>query len=181
LQPLGMNAAFSLTSEMKADAARGYVEYWNPLWWVLRVLMPQIARKVSGPRVGNRQELRDYDLDTAAIGGLVGSAIEFAPFLIAHLNEGRGILSAASARQMQTLVARGQAGFEAKVGVGLGWKIGQVGGRTFLNHEGGGAGFTSETRLYPQDQIGMVMLMNAMGAQASRLAHRVCEKIGQAE
>jgi CubicO group peptidase (beta-lactamase class C family) len=181
LQPLGMNVAFSLTSEMKADAARGYVEYWNPLWVVLRLIMPQIARKVAGPRIGKWQELRDYDLDTAAIGGLVGSAVEFAPFLIAHLNEGRGLLSAASARQMQTLVASGQAGFEAKVGVGLGWKIGEVAGRPFLNHEGSGAGFTSETRLYPQEQIGMIMLMNAMGPKMSRFAHRVCERIRQVE
>jgi hypothetical protein len=77
-------------------------------------------------------------------------------------------------------VARGQAGFEAKVGVGLGWKIGQAAGRMFLNHEGSGAGFTSETRIYPQKQIGIVMLMNAMGAHVSKLAHRVCEKIRQA-
>jgi CubicO group peptidase (beta-lactamase class C family) len=111
---------------------------------------------------------------------LVGSAVEFAPFLIAHLNEGQGILSADSARQMQTLVARGQAGFEAKVGVGLAWKIGAVSGRMFLNHEGHGAGFTSETRLYPREQIGVVMLMNVMGTKMSKLAHRVCEKIRQA-
>ena len=181
LQPLGMKVAFSLTPEMKADAARGYVEYWNPMWLLLRGFMPKVARKVSGPRVGKWQELRDYDLDTAAIGGLVGSAVEFAPFLIAHLNAGQGILAAASARQMQTIVARGQAGFEAKVGMGLGWKIGQAAGRTFLNHEGSGAGFTSETRLYPQDQIGIVMLMNVMGVPVSKFAHRVCERILPAE
>jgi CubicO group peptidase (beta-lactamase class C family) len=81
---------------------------------------------------------------------------------------------------MQTMVAQGQAGYESKVGVGLGWKIGEVDGRIFLNHEGGGADFTSETRIYPQDRIGMIMLMNVMGAKVSRLAHRVCERIRQA-
>lgn len=181
LQPLEMNVAFSFTPEMKSDAASGYIEYWNPMRLLLRWLMPDVARKLSGPRIGKWLELRDYDLDTAAIGGLVGSAVEFAPFLIAHLNEGRGILSADSTRQMQTIVARGQAGFEAKVGVGLGWKIGQVDGRAFLNHEGGGAGFTSETRLYPQDQIGVIMLMNVMGGKISQLAHRVCEMIRQSQ
>jgi CubicO group peptidase (beta-lactamase class C family) len=107
--------------------------------------------------------------------------VEFAPFLIAHLNDGCGILSPSSTQQMQTIVARGQAGFEAKVGVGLGWKIGQVDGRVFLNHEGGGAGFTSETRLYPQDQIGIIMLMNVMGVKVNRLAQRVCEMIRQSQ
>ncbi len=179
LEPLHMNVAFSFTPEMRPDAASGYIEYWNPMRLMLRWLMPDVARKVSGPRSGKWLELRDYNLDTAAIGGLVGSAVEFAPFLIAHLNEGRGILSPSSTQQMQTIVARGQAGFEAKVGVGLGWKIGQADGRTFLNHEGGGAGFTSETRLYPQDQIGIIMLMNAMGIKISQLAHRMCEMIRQ--
>ena len=105
--------------------------------------------------------------------------MEFAPFLIAHLNEGRGILQAESARQMQAMVAQGQAGYESKAGVGLGWKIGEVDGRMFLNHEGGGAGFTSETRLYPQEQLGIIMLMNVMGVKVNRLAHRVCEMIRQ--
>ncbi len=177
LQPLGMQVAFSLTPEMKPDAARGYIEYWNPMRLMLHWFMPDVARKVSGPRIGKWMELRDYSLDTAAIGGLVGSAVEFAPFLSAHLNGGRGILSASSVQQMQSIVAKGQAGFEAKMGVGLGWKIGQVNGRVFLNHEGGGAGFTSETRLYPRDQLGIVMLMNVMGVKASQLAHRVCEMI----
>ncbi len=177
LCPLGMQVAFSFTPAMKPDAASGYIEYWNPLRLMLRWFMPDVARKVSGPRTGKWMELCDYSLDTAAIGGLVGSAVEFAPFLIAHLNAGRGILSPGSTQQMQTLVARGQAGFEAKVGVGLGWKIGQVDGRVFLNHEGGGAGFTSETRLYPQDRLGIIMLMNVMGARVSQLAHRVCEMI----
>ena len=179
LEPLHMNAAFSFTPEMKSDAASGYIEYWNPMRLMLRWFMPDVARKVSGPRIGKWLELRDYNLNTASIGGLVGSAVEFAPFLIAHLNGGQGILNANSVQQMQTIVARGQAGFEAKVGVGLGWKIGQVNGRAFLNHEGGGAGFTSETRLYPQDQIGIIMLMNAMGVKVSKLAHRSCEMIRQ--
>jgi CubicO group peptidase (beta-lactamase class C family) len=177
LQPLGMNVAFSFTPEMQSDAASGYIEYWNPMRLILRWLMPDVTRKVSGPRSGKWMELRDYNLDTAAIGGLVGSAVEFAPFLIAHLNEGRGILRANSVQQMQTIMARGQAGVESKVGVGLGWKIGQVNGCAFLNHEGSGAGFTSETRLYPQDQIGIIMLMNVMGVKVNQLAHRVCGMI----
>jgi CubicO group peptidase (beta-lactamase class C family) len=177
LQPLGMHVAFSLTPEMKVDAARGYIKAWDPMWLMVRVLMPQIVRKVRGPRIGKWQELRDYALDTAAIGGLIGSSVEFAPFLIAHLNDGRGILQAESARQMQIMVAHGRAGIESKAGVGLGWKIGQVDGCTFVNHEGGGAGFTSETRLYPQEQIGIIMLMNVMSVKMSQFAHRVCEKI----
>jgi hypothetical protein len=68
-------------ADERADVARGYVEYWNPMWLLLRGFMPKVARKVSGPRVGKWQELRDYDLDTATIGRLAGSAVEFAPYV----------------------------------------------------------------------------------------------------
>jgi CubicO group peptidase (beta-lactamase class C family) len=58
LHPLGMKVAFSLTPEMKSDAARGYIEYWNPMRLMLRWFMPDVARKVSGPRIGKWMELQ---------------------------------------------------------------------------------------------------------------------------
>jgi hypothetical protein len=76
--------------------------------------------------------LRNYDLDTAAIGGLVGPVIGFAPFVMAHLNDGTGILTKDSCQLMQTMVARGQAGIASKVGMGLGWKFGQAGEDIFI-------------------------------------------------
>ena len=79
---------------------------------------------------------------------------------------------------MQTMVAVGAPGIESRLGMGLGWKFGRVGDRTFLNHEGGGAGFTSELRLYPAEGLGIVLAMNAMRMPATmRLAHEICETI----
>ena len=52
LQPLGLRVAFSFTPDMKRDAAQGYLKAWDPMWLLLRVFMPKVARKVSGPRVG---------------------------------------------------------------------------------------------------------------------------------
>lgn len=75
-------------------------------------------------------------------------------------------------------MARGQVGIASKVGVGLGWKFGQAGEQVFMNHEGGGAGFTSETRIYPARGIGFVIAMNRMRMpQTSMVAHRICEKL----
>jgi hypothetical protein len=97
---------------------------------------------------------------------------------MAHLNNGAGILAKDTSQLMQTMVARGQAGIASKVGIGLGWKFGQTGEEIFINHEGGGAGFTSETRIYPARGIGLVIAMNRMSMpQTSMVAHRICEKI----
>ncbi len=178
LEPLGMKAAFSSRATASAYAATGYMGAWEPARFLFRLRFPKTARRLIRSRIGSLIELAPYDLDTAAIGGLVGPVTGFLPFVLAQLNGGRGILSQASTALMQTLQARGRAGIEARFGVGLGWKIGETAGRRFLNHEGGGAGFTSETRIYPREGLGMVIAMNRLvGTKSCSLAHRICEAL----
>lgn len=176
LEPLGMQAAFTLTPAMRALAATGYIDRWDPMRLALRLLHPAVARRVQGPRDGRAIALAEYDLATAAIGGLVGSVPEFARFLQAQLGDGGPVLSAESSRAMRTMVATGAAGIVSRTGVGLGWKFGEVEGRPFLNHEGGGAGFTSELRLYPREGLGIALAMNAMRMpRTMRVAHAISE------
>lgn len=178
LRPLEADCAFSITDAMRPRAAIGYMDRWDPMRLVLGFLYPQVARRLYGTRVGGLVELMDYDLSTAAIGGLVGTVPDFARFLRSQLAGGAPVLVERSVREMQTLVARGAAGIESREGVGLGWKFGRVGDRTFLNHEGGGAGFTSELRLYPQEGIGIALAMNAMRMpRTMRLAHVISERV----
>jgi CubicO group peptidase (beta-lactamase class C family) len=173
-----MQAAFTLTPAMRARAATGYMDRWDPMRLVLRVLHPAVARRVYAARDGRFVALAEYDLATAAIGGLVGSVGEFARFVQAQLGDGGPVLSAASTRAMQTLVATGAAGIESRAGVGLGWKFGEVDGRPFLNHEGGGAGFTTELRIYPREGIGLAIAMNAMQMpRTMRVAHAISELV----
>ncbi|MGO8866081.1 MAG: serine hydrolase domain-containing protein [Alphaproteobacteria bacterium] len=178
LEPLNMKAAFSIPAPASADAATGYMAAWEPSRFLLRLRFPKTARRLFRSRIGGLIELAPYELDTAAIGGLVGPVTGFLPFVLAQLNGGSGILSQASTALMQTLQARGRVGVEARLGVGLGWKIGEAAGRRFLNHEGGGAGFTSETRIYPREGLGMVIAMNRLvGTKSCSLAHRICEAL----
>lgn len=178
LKPLGMPVAFTLTDAMKVDAATGYMRRWEPMRLFLRFLMPGVSRKLYGHPINGFVPLKNYDLDTAAAGGLVGTAPGFAPFVLAQLNGGAGILTQESCQLMQTMVAPGQAGIASKAGVGLGWKFGQTGEEVFINHEGGGAGFASETRIYPARGIGFVITMNRMSMpQTYLVAHRICERI----
>jgi len=181
LKPLDLSAGFSLAHEMRPHAATGYIGRWDPMRLALRVLLPDVARGLYAGRLGGLMELGEFTLDTAAIGGLVGSVTEFARFLQMQLSGGAGVLGPQSTRLMQTMAAEGAAGIESRVGVGLGWKIGRVADRTFLNHEGGGAGFTSELRLYPEAGIGIALAMNAMRMpHTMRAAHRLCEAVFEA-
>jgi hypothetical protein len=92
-------------------------------------------------------------LDTAAIGGLVGSVVGFAPFVMAHLNDGVGILAKDSSQTIQTMVARSQSGIASEVGVGLGWKIGQPSEQVFITKQKSGP----PTRLVPTNRAWFVV------------------------
>jgi D-alanyl-D-alanine carboxypeptidase len=178
LAPLGMTADFGLAPATRARAATGYLGRRDPMRLVLRALFPGLGGRLYGDRVGKLMELREYDLATSSIGGLVGSMPDFARFLQAQLAGGGPVLGQEATRRMQTQVATGVAGIASRAGVALGWKIGRTKGRAFLNHEGGGAGFTSELRLYPDAGLGIALGMNAMRMPATmRLADRICETI----
>jgi CubicO group peptidase (beta-lactamase class C family) len=178
LAPLGMDVAFDLTAEQRPSAATGYMRRWDPMRVVLRLAVPKAARGIYRGRVRSQVELNEYGLASAAIGGLVGSVTEFGRFLQAQLSSGGGILGRRSTELMQTMLAEGQPGIESRDGVGLGWKFGTARSGRFLNHEGGGAGFTSELRLYPEKGIGIALAMNAMRMpNTMRIAHAMCEAL----
>jgi D-alanyl-D-alanine carboxypeptidase len=178
LNPLASSADFGVTETGDGRFAKGYISRWDPTRVLLRVQTPSASRRLYGVRRGALCELRPYNLSTASIGGLVGSVGSFTPFLQSQLREGTPLLSAETTRYMQSLVAKGKIGYESKMGVGLGWKHGSAGDHLYLNHEGGGAGFTSETRLYPGVGIGIVLAMNLSSmSKTMRVAHLVCEAI----
>jgi D-alanyl-D-alanine carboxypeptidase len=180
LDPLGSPAAFDYTDEMRAAAATGYLARFDPMRLVLRALFPRSSGRLFGGSSRGLVALNEYALDTAAIGGLVGCVSDFLPLIREFLSPNDGVLTAASKTQMLTIQAQGKAGITSTLGVGLGWKAGQANGAAFWNHEGGGAGFTSETRIYPDQGIGMVILMNRSHTPSlSRLAHEICETIRQ--
>lgn len=76
------------------------------------------------------------------------------------------------------ILGEGRAGIASRVGVGIGWKRGDRDGTPFWNHEGGGPGFTSETRVYPDQRVAVVVLMNAtQSAKLSWVADALCEVV----
>ena len=61
-----------------------------------------------------------------------------------------------------------------QAGYGLGWGIGRLEGHREVNHAGGHAtGFASFLGLYPEDRLGVVVLLNRGGANPGRIARRV--------
>ena len=176
LRPLGSAAKFDYTPATRANAAVGTIHRFSPMRWLLRLISPADAKRLERSREGSTVSLEDFSLDTAAIGGLIGRSEDFLPLATELLSPDDGLLRAESKREMLTLQARGRAGIASAEGVGIGWKCGRQGDVELWNHEGGGAGFMSETRIYPADGLGIVLMVNATQTRRlSWMAHAVCE------
>jgi len=179
LEPLGSSAAVTLDGLGDRPWAVGHHPRSDAMAWLLPWLVPgRTTRTLFRRRVAGLLPLRPYALDTAAIGGLMGSVHDFVPMVQDMLRPGDGALSATVKRTLLTRQASGQAGVVADVGVGMGWKAGDAEGHRFWTHEGGGAGYCTETRLYPSDGLGIVVLLNrSQSASLSRQVHVLCESI----
>jgi hypothetical protein len=66
----------------------------------------------------------------------------------------------------------GQAGYRQ----GIAWHVYQIqDGRTYLRHAGGGPGFATEMRIYPENHLGMVIMGNDTTFPASLILDKAAD------
>lgn len=171
LDVLGMDGAgFAYPS---GPVATGYARTWS-LMGIAGWLM--LDAKFLGERRNGFTALRPFLLDGAPYGGLVGTVPDLARFLAAHLNggafEGRRILSEASTAAMRTRQRdlRGR-----PMPIGLGWHPGSLGGEEYWYHLGGGGGFKSELRLYPERGYGIAVVASETSFDTEEISRLVVE------
>jgi CubicO group peptidase (beta-lactamase class C family) len=98
-------------------------------------------------------------------GSMVSTAEDLARFLSTHLNGGGEVVGIETAEDMHRLHAPlGPGGG----GMGLGFRVDRRGGRAFFCHGGDGVGFTNFIGAYPDERVGVVVLLNSGGAQEAR-------------
>lgn len=201
LVPLGSNACFTFRDA--PNLTNGWVGYWNSLMTKMIMESDQYHLMFEGTRqmepgkrgAGMYSLTADFNVDCLPIGGLVGTVEDFAPLVVEFLRHASsnnkdttGSTHSSSSKPvclsstgMKTMVNhhfQGKIGVHSKDGVGLGWKI----GKDFVNHEGGGPGFTSETRCYLEDGIGVIVMMNKWSIMYKEctICHEICELVRKA-
>jgi D-alanyl-D-alanine carboxypeptidase len=172
--PLGMDQTnWTYTEAMIANEATGSA----PSVDIQALMLPFIMDKDK--RDALIREKRDGKLwfnhvytDQKGPTGPIGPATDTARFLMAYLNggdlDGQRILSAESVAMLTNeghiLPGFDPESFEFKdydlVYRGLGWAYVEDGDDIFISHSGGGPGFATDMRLYPDRDLGMVVLAN---------------------
>lgn len=144
------------------------------------------SNKKNNPWFASKVPLADFDLDASPIGGLVGTISDILPIFdqvdmrTTTAGHNSSILDRETKAAMLDLQSLGSCGVRSKAGMGFGWKHGVCGnGVKFFNHEGGGGGFTSEIRFYPDEALGIVLLCNkwSLTMYECVVAHNICEAV----
>jgi CubicO group peptidase (beta-lactamase class C family) len=188
LEPLGMTSTrFDYTEAMKAGAAvgahsmAGFQTVFFPL-----VSSPWPSEYIRGYDDG-RAWFNRFLFDANPPSGLIGPADEMARLGSALLNggelEGARILGPESVEVMFTdrHVTPGRSNQWGEYDrfdtweQGLGWKVIRHDGRLHYAHGGGGAAFKALMRLYPDDDLVIVILVNSTNAALQDIADAIAE------
>jgi CubicO group peptidase (beta-lactamase class C family) len=157
LLPLGMhNTAFVYTDSMAEHEATGsqhLIDMYTPLFPVLR--LGYIIRE----RVGMRLWFNRIYNDQTSPTGLIGPVTDMALFMMAYLADETPLLQPETVSLMNDVLQDlSRSGSSAR---GLGWQADLTDdGRRYLSHGGGGPGFATVMRVYPEENLGVVVMAN---------------------
>ena len=176
LEPLDMqHTDFVYTDEMGILAATGYQQRRSAMTFLMKLML--LPRGVMDGTEGEFVAFNRFYVDDAAYGGLVGSVMDAARFVQAHLAggelDGRRILSPASAVHMRDIDTPG-----GKYDLGLGWfRPHSARGYEppFVEHLGGGGGSWNCMRVYPDTLLGVVVMGNVTSYDHETIARTLAE------
>ncbi len=164
LRPLELSPSqLSYSIADPSKHATGYLERYS----FFNLIKPWlIDRDLIGRYAGRWLEIREHYPNGPAFGGLVGNARAFARFLQDQLAPASRVLSD---RARTLLTEPQQTSHGEPIAMTLGWHIGSHRGLRYFFKEGGGGGFHSMMRLYPDAGIGSVVMTNATASPVAAI------------
>ncbi len=155
LEPMGMSqTGFVYTLSMADHEAFGTL----PVIHIFTPLLPTLldTSALIRKREGKLLWLNRVYIDPSPSTGLIGPSTDVARLMMAYLN--RGSLDGNRLLQPESISSMTNTGpIDSR---GLGWLVGRTGNVVFLEHAGGGPGFATIMRLYPEENLGIAILAN---------------------
>lgn len=122
------------------------------------------------PPKGNWRRFKPFYINGLPYGGLICTPAALMEFCRALLNGNEQLLSRTAIQEMLTpqRTAKGDL-----TPMGLGWFSDTLKDVSYYCHAGGGGGYYSEIRVYPEKGMGSVVMMNRSGMKDERLLDRL--------
>jgi len=165
LAPAGMHHTdFVYSPAMAAHEAAGTLPVVHPYTPLLPTMLD--TKALIRERDGKLLWMNRSYIDATPSTGLIGSAADVSRLVMAYLNQGtldgQRILSPDSIALLTETPAID--------GRGLGWAVGEANGQRYLEHKGGGPGFATTMRIYPDAGLGIAILSNGTELDRTGLA-----------
>ncbi len=147
--------------------AKGYLKKWSFMNLFGRFF---IDGNLLGEYEGNWLHIKNVYLNGPSFGGAIGTATAFSKMLQDLLSEQSKLLGEKS---KQLLYSQQQTDAGKNIDMTLGWHIGKLNGVTYYFKEGGGAGFHSEMRIYPDNGIASVIMTNRTSFNSRKILNEL--------
>lgn len=109
-------------------------------------------------------------ISAAPAGALSATGADIGRFMVAHLNDGQGLLRPETAQMMHNYRAPGITGLNR---MALGFYEKQVNGRRGIGHGGDTQGFHSDLTIFPDEGVGLYVSLNGNGNAGQSFAIRL--------
>ena len=127
-------------------------------------------RKYMLEAEGYWKPFKNYYVNGASYGGLIGTPDAFVRYIQALLQPGSLLIPDDFKKLLftETYTRNNKA-----TGMCLSWFTGELKGRKYFAHAGGGGGYYCEIRVYPESGMGSVIFLNRTGMGDERLLDKV--------
>ena len=167
LAPLGIGEQVGVGIPDADNHASGYLARYS-FTNLLKGFMTD--SRFWGDYEGDWLRVKNHHLNGPAFGGLVGSARGFSRFLQDQLSSQSVLFTRNTQRSFETP----QTSSAGKIlPMTLGWHVGEVNREPYLFKEGGGGGFHTEMRIYPDRGVGTVVMVSSTDFDSTGFLNRV--------
>lgn len=126
--------------------------------------------KFMGKNEGKWKPFKNYYVNGAPYGGLIGKPGAFVSYVQELMNENSSLIS----EKYKTMMFHENQNNKGKnTGMCLGWFSGELNGVKYYAHAGGGGGYYCEIRIYPRINRGSVIFFNRTGMSDERYLDKI--------
>ena len=119
---------------------------------------------------GKWKPFKDFYINGSPYGGLIGTAQSFRKYVQELLRTNNSFIDEP---HKKLLFTENHTNNEKPTGMCLSWFCGELNGKKYFAHPGGGGGYYCELRLYPEMNKGSIIMFNRTGISNEKFLDRV--------
>jgi CubicO group peptidase (beta-lactamase class C family) len=176
LKPLKMKESdFSYNDNIKNNQVYGTLQYFSLIDTVMRFM---VKEKTKDHYEGTMLWLKEFDIAWKAAGGLVSSIDNMALFLSAF--NGNKLFNKETSDlffKKKSIPVNSWMTSQEKTAFGIGWYHINDKGKFFYQHQGVGPGFRTIMRIYPKEDVSIIILTSQTSVDIDEWADKLIDSI----